>query len=48
MTPPTPRRSSAADSNEKAKRYMVMVPNGTGPAEAATVADTTCRDGAMF
>ena len=29
MTPPTPRRSSAADGNAKAKRYMRMVPNGT-------------------
>ena len=29
MTHPTPRRSSAADGNAKAKRYMRMVPNGT-------------------
>ena len=29
MTPPTPRRSSAADGNAKAKRYMLVVPNGT-------------------
>ena len=29
MTPPPPRRSSAADGNAKAKRYMRLVPNGT-------------------
>ena len=29
MTPPTPRRNSAAHGNAKAKRYIRMVPNGT-------------------
>ena len=29
MTPSTLRRSSAADGNAKAKRYMLVVPNGT-------------------
>ena len=29
VTPPTLRRSSAADGNAKAKRYMLGVPNGT-------------------
>ena len=29
MTLPTSRRSSAADGNAKAERYMRMVPNGT-------------------
>ena len=50
MTPPTLRRSSAADGNAKAKRYVLGVPNGTadlgdlrrrpcGPAHSPTQPD---------